>query len=176
VGKHSNKYPTCGNAWTLAAIFGYHQTMKSLFIIFLLSLSLNSFSQRNLDSLDKANRKSIELTGSFVTKAMVDTDNIIWLKADIKRDHRFFGYEKPNTKSKRLILFSILTNDVEDNPFGCTFGAFYETAGLDSLGLIFESNKGSFIKTKLVRPDFNNTVISYIFFERKWFTFKKRNA
>lgn len=114
--------------------------------------------------------------GENLTKAVVDSDGFIWLKADIRGDHRFFGYERADTKSKRLIMFSVLTTDVKDNPFGCTFGSFYETANLDSLRLKYVSSKGSFIKTKLVNIDSGNTVISYIFFERKWFIFERRGS
>lgn len=38
-----------------------------------------------------------------------------------------FGYDKPNTESKKVICFSSMTKDVENNPHNCTYGAYYDT-------------------------------------------------
>jgi len=54
------------------------------------------------------------------------SDNSVWLESDIKLDHRFFGYEKPDTTSGKLILFSVFTPDVEDNPYHCPLGLIME--------------------------------------------------
>jgi hypothetical protein len=147
--------------------------MKVILIVLSLSLCLNSFSQLNLDSLDKANAKKIKLSGGYITKALIELDSTILLRADMKRDHRFYGYDQPNVIAKRLILFSIFTNDVEHNPYGCKYGAYYETSGLDSLALRFVSRKSNFIQTKLIRSESKGETIAYIYFENKWFEFEK---
>jgi hypothetical protein len=146
--------------------------MKSILLLLFFGLYLNSFSQRNLDSLDKANFRAVSLSGGYISKATIEKDSTIWLRADIRRDHRFFGYEKPGVSSRRLILFSIFTNDVENNPFGCTYGSYYDTNGLDdSLKLKFVSRIGNFIRAQLIKADTDRPLIADIFFENKWLKF-----
>jgi hypothetical protein len=125
-----------------------------------------------LDSLDRANNESVLASGNNITKAYVylkGADSTINLTANIKRDHRFFGYSEPNLKSERLILFSIFTNDVKDNPFGCKLGAYYETSGLQSIALKYNATIGDFIKATATDKLNNATTI---YFEKKWIEFE----
>lgn len=149
--------------------------MKSLLIIATLLLFLKSYSQLNTDSLDKANAGMIRSSGKYITKARIEADSSIWLQANIRLDHRFFGYAKPDIHSKRLILFSVFTNDVEHNPFGCRYGSYYETSGMaDSLKLVFAGYTGNFIRAKLVNTSQDDQEITSIYFEKKWFASAKR--
>ena len=52
------------------------------------------------------------------------------LVADIRLDHRIFGYAAPDTLAKKLLLFSVFTNDVKDNPHHYPLGAYYGTSDL----------------------------------------------
>ncbi len=150
--------------------------MKSILLSLFLGLCLSSLSQRNLDSLDTANAKMVRLSGGYITKAIIEKDSTIWLRADMKRDHRFFGYEKPAVTSRRLILFSIFTNDVENNPFGCVYGSYYQTAGWgDSLRLKFVARNGNFIRARLIKTDIDRIMIADMYFENKWLKFEMRN-
>ncbi|AWA30959.1 hypothetical protein HYN48_13215 [Flavobacterium magnum] len=84
----------------------------------------------NLDSIEKANSKQMEIAGSNLNKLTVSRiDSTIWMNSTmpINNRHRIFGYDKPNKKSEKLLLISIFTSDVERNPFGFAFGAFYFT-------------------------------------------------
>lgn len=66
------------------------------------------------------------------TKAFIDKETKQFhLVADIRKDHRIFGYSSPDTNSNKLILFSIFTNDVKNNPHNLPLGAYYQTSDLD---------------------------------------------
>ena len=107
-----------------------------------------------LDSVDQANAKSVQQSDE-VTKAYVNLsskDSTIRLQANIRLDHRFFGYEEADTQSTKLLLFSIFTNDVEHNPFQLKLGAYYDTSGLESKGLKlkYAGLKGDFVAAKIM--------------------------
>lgn len=125
-----------------------------------------------LDSIEKANNESIIASGDNITKAFVflkDGDSTINLTANIRQDHRIFGYAKPAIKSERLLLLSVFTNDVEDNPFGCRLGAYYDTGGMDELTLKYNSTTGDFVKATAIDKANNSTTI---YFEKKWIEFE----
>jgi hypothetical protein len=122
----------------------------------------------NLDSIEKENNESILASGDNITKAFVflkDGDSSINLTANIRQDHRIFGYAKPDIKSERLLLLSVFTNDVENNPFGCKFGAYYDTNGMDELILKYNSTSGNFVKASAIDKANNSKTI---YFEKKW--------
>jgi len=125
-----------------------------------------------LDSIDKINNESVVAFGDYITKAFVflnDSDSTIHLNANMRQDHRIFGYEKPNTKSERILLLSVFTNDVENNPFGCKLGAYYDTGGMDDLTLKYNSTTENFVKATATDKANNQTTI---YFEQKWIELK----
>ena len=123
-----------------------------------------------LDSVDHANAQSV-LESDEVTKAYVNLsskDSIIRLHSNIRLDHRFFGYEEADTHSTKLLLFSIFTNDVKDNPFQLKLGAYYDTSNLDSKGskLKYVGTNGDFVEAKFI--DATDIPVCNIYFEKKW--------
>lgn len=61
--------------------------------------------------------------------AVIDkTDNSFYVHQDKFEDHLIFGYEEPSTESKKLIVFSSFTTDVEGNPHNCSLGSYYDTS------------------------------------------------
>jgi len=90
------------------------------------------------------------------------------LTANIRKDHRILGYSKPNTKSERILLISVFTNDVENNPFGCRLGSYYGTGGMKDMTLKYKETLGKFIKAIAIGNSNNKTVI---YFEKKWIQF-----
>lgn len=125
-----------------------------------------------LDSIEKENYESVVASGDKITKAFVflkDGDSTINLTSNIKQDHRIFGYAKPDIKSERLLLLSVFTNDVENNPFGCRLGAYYDTGGMDELTLKYNSTTGNFVKATAIDKANNSTTI---YFEKKWIEFE----
>ena len=125
-----------------------------------------------LDSIEKANNESVVTSGDNITKAFIflkDGDSTINLTANIKQDHRIFGYAKPDIKSERLLLLSVFTNDVENNPFGCKLGAFYDTRSMNELTLNYIMTIGNFVKATATSKTNNSTTL---YFEKKWIDFK----
>ncbi len=124
-----------------------------------------------LDSITDENNESIVASGDNINKAFVflkNGDSTIHLTASNSLDHRIFGYASPDIKSERLLLLSAFTNDVENNPFGCKLGAYYDTGGMDEMTLKFSSTTGNFIKA-IVTDKANN--LTTIYFEKKWIEF-----
>lgn len=121
-----------------------------------------------LDSIEKVNNESVIASGNNITKAFVflkDGDSTINLTANIRQDHRIFGYDKPDIKSERLLLLSVFTNEIENNPFGCSLGAYYDTGGMGELTLKYNSTTGNFVKATAIDKASNSTTI---YFEKKW--------
>lgn len=127
-------------------------------------------AESKADSIDRENRASIIASGDLITKAYVSAaDSIIYLTANMKMDHRIFGYARPDTTSQRLILLSIFTNDVENNPFQCTLGAYYDTAGMENIKLKFQAEEGNFIHALALE---NNQKSTPVYFEKKWISYE----
>ena len=134
------------------------------------SINNNSISHSKLDSLDKANNESVIASSDNINKAYVSLqDSLIDLRASMKQDHRIFGYAQPDIKSERLILMSVFTDDVKNNPFGCKLGAYYDTMGMDNLTLKYLATQNNFVKVAAI-DNTNKTTIIYI--EKKWIVFE----
>lgn len=148
--------------------------IKCIFVLICLLTGLSkAYAQANLDSLDEANAKMVSTDASFLQKASISkTDSIIWVIANMKKDHRFYGYEQPDTNSTRVILFSIFTNDVEGNPFNLKYGSSYESNSSRMQGkrLKYIGTQGNFIKTQL-RQESLEQILAVLYFEKKWFEF-----
>ena len=123
-----------------------------------------------LETIEKENSKIIEQDEEYVNKAFIEkNDSLIWLTVNMKRDHRIFGFEKPDVKSKRMILLSIFTKDVENNPFNCPYGAFYGTNEMKNTTLKFKENIGDFAKIEIQKENLKEVV----YFEKKWLEFEQ---
>ncbi|MBL0881937.1 MAG: hypothetical protein IBJ16_01085 [Chitinophagaceae bacterium] len=125
-----------------------------------------------LDSIEKENNESIIASEANINKAFVflkDGDSTIHLTLNKWRDHRILGYAQPDIKSERLLLLSVFTNDVENNPFGCRLGAYYDTEGMGELTLKYNSTTGTFVKATAIDKANNSTTM---YFEKKWIEFE----
>lgn len=134
------------------------------------TIKINQTTEKltKLDRIEKENNESVFASGDNITKAFVflkDGDSTINLTANIRQDHRIFGYAKPDIKSERLLLLSVFTNDVENNPFGCKLGSYYDTRGMNELTLNYVSTTGNFVKATATDKSNNSTII---YFEKKW--------
>lgn len=150
--------------------------MKHLLIALLITCGFSSYchgqaNHLHADSIDKANARIISQDGKYIQKATIDkTDSTIWLTGNMRRDHRIFGYAKPDIKTKKMILLSIFTTDVKDNPFNCAYGAWYQTTDMDDMSLKFSGVTGIFIKVKIIKA---GAVKGTVYMLRKWFEFEK---
>ncbi len=130
------------------------------------SLGQASGTDKRIEAIDKENNRSILASGGNINKAEVTPDGSIFIMARMDRDHRFFGYGKPDVKSERLILLSSFTDDVSDNPFRCRLGAFHDTNGMEEwLTLKYVSTSGNFVKAVVTDKDNKSTTV---YFEKKW--------
>ncbi len=121
--------------------------------------------QASLDKIEKENSKKIKAAGDNVNKAFVLEDGSIQMNANMRSDHRFFGYSNPDTKSERLFLFSVFTNDVNNNPFGCKLGSYYGTIDIENFKLKYLETIGKFVKAVAIDKSNNKTIL---YFEKKW--------
>lgn len=96
-------------------------------------------------------------------------DSTMYLTSNIRYDHRIFGYAKPDVTSEKLILFSVFTSEVENNPSRCKFGSYYEMPW----------NKDKFsLKFKAKTKDFVHAILTDslskkhdVYFEKEWVEF-----
>ena len=132
--------------------------MHQLLTIFFLSFCLTTFSQ-----------SLIEIDPKYANHAEVRKDGSIWLMADMKKDHRIFGYSDKSTQSTKMILLSIFTDEVENNPFDCKYGAYYETNEMKNMSLLYLASDKKFLK---VGVQLDEEMIDVVFMEKKFFVFE----
>lgn len=149
--------------------------MKCLFTLLLIS-TLSTFSQSkeirktNKDSLEWELQGNVFLEGNNLNKLQVTKqDSIVRLYSNIRYDHRIFGYEKADLKSRKKILFSVFTFDVEGNPCNCVFGSFYETSSMKGITMKYVGKEKSFMKVELHE---GKTKLGTVYFEKKWVEFE----
>lgn len=129
------------------------------------------FNLARADSIDKENNSSVARSGKDITKLQVHlSDSSASLTANIRLDHRVFGYETPSTNSARKLLISVFTKDVQDNPFQCPLGAYYETSEMEGMEMRFAGTKNGFVKMRIIRENLPDETVYVL---RKWVEFVK---
>jgi len=109
---------------------------------------------------------SLAVSAQEINKATISkTDSIIRLNAVMRLDHKIVGYEKPNVKSRKMIMLSIFTSDVKDNPHHCPYGAYYDTTHMNGLSIKYLATQGNFIKAALLE---DNQTKAIVYFEKNW--------
>lgn len=111
-----------------------------------------------------------QIDSQHMGKAFIEKDNSIWITASMKKDHRIFGYKSKNIYSEKMILLSVFTNEVENNPFGCRYGAFYDTNGMKDIKLKYMSTEEDFLKIEIIQ---DGETIDVVYMLEKWFEFEK---
>jgi len=102
-------------------------------------------------------------------KAHIKKDGSIWLIANMKKEHRIFGYKNKDIYSTKMILLSIFTNEVENNPFNCKYGAFYDTNEITDLKLKYIATENDFLRIEIIK---DGKTIDIIYMLKKWFEFE----
>lgn len=126
------------------------------------------------DSIDQMNIKTLAESGENLTKINVSVkDSLFELTADTQKDHRIIGYEKPDLKSTRLIIFSVFINDVENNPFKCELGAYYDLKTAKGIKIKYRGRKNDFVKAT-IKDSLGNKKTAY--FEQKCVTFEEKEV
>lgn len=109
-----------------------------------------------------------EIDSEYMGKAHIAKDSSIWMLANMKKDHRIFGYRKKDIYSTKMILLSIFTNEVKNNPFDCKYGAFYDTNGMTDLKLKYTATENDFLRIELIKQ---GKIIDEVYMLKKWFEF-----
>lgn len=110
-----------------------------------------------------------EIDSQYMGKAFIKKNGTIWMSANMKKDHRIFGYKEKDIYSKKLILLSIFTNEVENNSFDCEYGAFYDTNGMKDMELKYIATENEFLKIEIIK---NGKTIDQVYMLKKWFEFE----
>ncbi len=113
-----------------------------------------------------------EIDSDFMQKAIIEKDGTIWLLVNTRKEHRIFGYKDKDINSEKMILLSTFTNEVENNPFGCKYGAFYDTYGMKdkNIELKYITTENEFLKIDIIQ---NRKTIDQVYMLKKWFEFEK---
>ena len=125
----------------------------------------NKTQEEKQTSIGDANKQTSEIATNEEEKNKAETtegallevsaDGMIRMNADPQSDdYRIFGYEKADSKSKRLWILSVFTKDVENNPLGCELGAYYDLDNMADNGMRFKKylgTEGDFAKIELTR-------------------------
>lgn len=120
------------------------------------------------------NYKDTQMSEEFFQKAIIDLrDSSFTVYQNIRADYRIFGYQKPDTNARKMILFSVFTSDVKDNPYKCLFGSYYYSGALQDTKIKYIKNKGSFVETHLIKD--NDILPTPIYFLKDWVEFEERN-
>jgi len=121
------------------------------------------------DSTEKQVRAAPEIDEGAVQKAVVSKrDSSFQVYNNIRADYRIIGYQSPDTNSRKMVLFSVFTSDVKDNPYQCPFGSYYGSPGADELTVKYRGELGTFIKADIV----SNGKQARVYLEKKWVGFE----
>ncbi len=112
---------------------------------------------------------SIKIIEEIDSEYMGKDDNI-WITANMKKDHRIFGYKNKDINSTKMILLSIFTNEVKNNPFDCKYGAYYETNGMNDFKLKYIATENNFLRIEIIKE---GKFIDEVFMLKKWFEFEE---
>lgn len=102
---------------------------------------------------------------------IIEQDSTVFLMATMRKNYSLFGYETPSTKSKKLFLFSVFTDEVEGNPSNCDYGSFYDSSEMERIGMTlkYTSDTLGFRKLMMIR---NNLINDFAYVEKKWLEFE----
>ncbi len=111
-----------------------------------------------------------DIDSQYMGKAYIKNDGSILMTTNMKKDHRIFGYKKKDVYSTKMILLSTFTSEVENNPFNCTYGAFYDTNGMADLKLKYLATEDNFLRIEI---NIESKTIDEVYMLKKWFEFEK---
>jgi hypothetical protein len=111
-----------------------------------------------------------ELDTTNLNKGLIRNDSLIWIAANIKKDHQILGYQKSNTNSQRLLLLSVFTSDIETSDGKYKWGANYESSKMGDLSLTYLGDKDDFL---IVGVHKVGILVDTVYMERKYFNFEE---
>lgn len=121
------------------------------------------------DTIKKGAYVPPEISEEAMQRAVISKrDSIFHVQSNIRADYRIIGYESPDTNARKMVLFSVFTSDVKDNPFKCPYGSYYDSALRDELVIKYVGEQGSFIEANI---SVNGKKPATVYFEKKWVEF-----
>jgi hypothetical protein len=112
-----------------------------------------------------------EIHKASIQKGTINlSDSILSISGSIQADYRVIGFANPDTCSKRLIVFSVFTRDVDGNPYGCQYGSYYSTQSIDSVLIKYTAKVKGFIQASVIVNGLKKTSV---YFESRWIRFTK---
>lgn len=96
-------------------------------------------------------------------------DSSITVYQNIRADYRVFCYKSPDTTSKKMLLFSVFTSDVKDNPYQCVYGSYYYSGAMQDMSMKYVKKTGQFIEAHLLRK---NELVTPIYIRKEWVEFE----
>lgn len=119
------------------------------------------------------NTEATKMSEDAFQKAIVNLqDSSLTVYENIRADYRIFGYQQPDTNSKKMVFFSVFTPDVENNPYQCPYGAYYSSGAMQDTHMKYIGKTGDFVKANLIK---NKTVLAPIYILKDWIQFEKQN-
>lgn len=120
------------------------------------------------------NDKETQMNEAFFQKAMINlSDSSLNVYENVRADYRIFGYEKPDTSSRKMILFSVFTSDVKNNPYRCKFGAYYSSGAMHNTKIKYIKKTGAFVEVHLIKE--SDIKPASVYMLKDWVEFEKRN-
>ena len=96
------------------------------------------------------------------TKGFINREKEFSVTAPLVSEHKFYGYEKPDERSKKVIIFSRFVGDNKNKYANLPLGAYVETANLKPGNrIVFESIEGGFAKLNFISPG-NKPTVFYV--------------
>ncbi|PIB36092.1 hypothetical protein BFP72_12150 [Reichenbachiella sp. 5M10] len=138
--------------------------MKALFYSLIFCMICTACSQTPSTTSEETS-SSTEMsptltTDTAETQAVIEKmDSTVWLMSKIGNDHRIFGYQSPDSTSKKMIVFSAYTEDVEGNPHHCAYGSYYDMSDLKNMKLKWIDDQGGYSQVAIYRDGTEQGVI-----------------
>jgi uncharacterized protein YecT (DUF1311 family) len=114
--------------------------------------------------------KQLELIVIKPSKVYIEKDSTIWVPENIHSELKIFGYQYKNIESKKMILISVFTNDVENNPYNCEYGSYYHTQSMSDMVLKYLSTQEMFMEIAVLKK---GKLLGNVYMEKKWFVFEE---
>lgn len=120
------------------------------------------------DTVKKQETATPEINEEAIQRAVISKrDSSFQVYNNIRADYRIVGYQSPDTNSRKMVLFSIFTSDVKDNPYQCPYGSYYGSPNPEELVIKYTGDIGAFIKADIG----SNGKRATVYFEKKWVEF-----
>lgn len=139
------------------------------------SLKISTDSTRqNIDNHIDTHKTSTapvpEINEEAMQRAVINkSDSSFTVYNNIRADYRIIGYQLPDTSSKKIVLFSVFTADVENNPSRCPYGSYYGSPGKEDLEIKYIGDQENFVKGSINNGKGESATI---YFLKKWVEFE----